>query len=114
MAMWNITACHGRCYVDRDSIYRCDRESTIAEKFGRKRANDAVGRAMEELGVKVIMAHSPQAKGRVERVNGTLQDRLVKALRAREDQRLGGGESVPEEEISAGVSPAVCEAGGPI
>lgn len=36
---------------------------------------------MEELDVDVIMAHSPQAKGRVERVNGTLQDRLVKALR---------------------------------
>ena len=36
---------------------------------------------MQELGVELILAHSPQAKGRVERVNGTLQDRLVKALR---------------------------------
>lgn len=36
---------------------------------------------MRELGVELILAHSPQAKGRVERMNGTLQDRLVKAMR---------------------------------
>lgn len=40
-------------------------------------------RAAAELGVGLILAHSPQAKGRVERMNGTLQDRLVKALRQR-------------------------------
>ena len=68
-------------YVDRDSIYRCDRESTIAENLAGKEPTTQFGRAMEELDVGVIMAHSPQAKGRVERVNGTLQDRLVKALR---------------------------------
>ena len=39
------------------------------------------GRAMNELDVELICANSPQAKGRVERANGTLQDRLVKALR---------------------------------
>jgi hypothetical protein len=39
------------------------------------------GRAMEQLGIKLILAHSPQAKGRVERMNGTLQDRLVKEMR---------------------------------
>ena len=33
------------------------------------------------MGIKLILAHSPQAKGRVERMNGTLQDRLVKELR---------------------------------
>jgi len=38
-------------------------------------------RAMKELGIKIIAAHSPQAKGRVERKNGVLQDRLVKELR---------------------------------
>ena len=68
-------------YVDRDSIYRCDREATIAENLAGKEPTTQFGRAMEELDVEVIMAHSPQAKGRVERVNGTLQDRLVKALR---------------------------------
>ncbi len=41
------------------------------------------GRAMRELGIELIYAHSPQAKGRVERANQTLQDRLVKELRLR-------------------------------
>ena len=53
-------------YVDRDSIYRCERESTIAEKLAGKEPATQFGRAMEELDVKVIMGHSPQAKGRVE------------------------------------------------
>jgi hypothetical protein len=68
-------------YVDRDSIYRCEREATISENLAGKEPTTQFGRAMEELDVAVIMAHSPQAKGRVERVNETLQDRLVKALR---------------------------------
>jgi transposase len=68
-------------YVDRDSIYRCDREATVAENLAGKEPTTQFGRSMEELDVAVIMAHSPQAKGRVERVHGTLQDRLVKALR---------------------------------
>ena len=39
------------------------------------------GRAMRELGVTQVFAHSPEAKGRVERANGTFQDRLVSELR---------------------------------
>src|SRR3546814_18468725 len=39
------------------------------------------GRALEALNIEIICANSPQAKGRVERANGTLQDRLVKAMR---------------------------------
>jgi transposase len=68
-------------YVDRHGIYRCDREPT-AEELRRKRSPvTQFGRAMKELDVRLILAHSPQAKGRVERANGTLQDRLVKELR---------------------------------
>ena len=48
------------------------------------------GRAMEQLGVELILANSPQAKGRVERTNGVLQDRLVKALRLEGISELGG------------------------
>jgi hypothetical protein len=44
---------------------------------------------MEQLGVELILANSPQAKGRVERMNGTLQDRLVKALRLEQIHELG-------------------------
>lgn len=68
-------------YVDRDSIYRCERLGSIAEQLAGKAPQTQFGRAMEQLGVELILAHSPQAKGRVERMNGVLQDRLVKALR---------------------------------
>jgi len=68
-------------YVDRDSIYRCEGLGSIAEQIAGKAPKTQFGRAMEQLGVGLILANSPQAKGRVERMNGVLQDRLVKALR---------------------------------
>ena len=71
----------GSLYVDRDSIYRCEGVASIAEQLSGKPPQTQVGRAMETLGIKLILANSPQAKGRVERMNGTLQDRLVKELR---------------------------------
>jgi molybdenum-dependent DNA-binding transcriptional regulator ModE len=71
----------GSLYVDRDSIYRCERPATVSEQISGQKPRTQFGRAMEQLGVEVIMAHSPQAKGRVERRNGLLQDRLVKELR---------------------------------
>ena len=71
-------------YVDRDSIYRCERTPTVAEQVAGQEPRTQFGRAMEELGVKLILANSPQAKGRVERRNAVFQDRLVKEM------RLGG------------------------
>lgn len=68
-------------YVDRDSIYRCEGAPSVAEQLAGKVPQTQFGRAMEELGIKLILANSPQAKGRVERMNGTLQDRLVKEMR---------------------------------
>src|SRR5664279_2176646 len=68
-------------YVDRDSIYRCEGVASIAEQLAGKGPQTQFGRAMEQLGVDLILANSPQAKGRVERMNGTLQDRLVKEMR---------------------------------
>jgi len=68
-------------YVDRDSIYRCEGVASIAEQLAGKPPQTQFGRAMAQLGIELILAHSPQAKGRVERMNGTLQDRLVKELR---------------------------------
>lgn len=78
------TGAHGlpsSLYVDRDSIYRCERAATVAEEVAGQQPLTQFGRAMEELGVELILALSPQAKGRVERRNGVLQDRLIKALR---------------------------------
>lgn len=68
-------------YVDRDSIYRCEREPTVEEQLAGEEARTQFGRAMKELGVTLILANSPQAKGRVERVHGVMQDRLVREMR---------------------------------
>lgn len=68
-------------YVDKDSIYRCERQARVDEELKNTGSLTQFGRAMEELGVDIILANSPQAKGRVERRNAVLQDRLVKALR---------------------------------
>ena len=68
-------------YVDRDSIYETTRDATVDEALRESGPLTQFGRAMEELEVELILARSPQAKGRVERQNGVLQDRLVKALR---------------------------------
>jgi hypothetical protein len=86
-------------YVDRAGIYRSDREPTEEEILAGKEPHTQFGRAMESLGVRLILARSPQAKGRVERMNGTLQDRLVKALRRRKISDLASGNRFLEEEF---------------
>lgn len=68
-------------YVDRNGIYRCDRDPTLEELKSGRRPVTQFGRAMKELCVRLILARSPQAKGRVERSNRTLQERLVRELR---------------------------------
>jgi hypothetical protein len=68
-------------YVDRDSIYRCEGLGSVADQLAGQEPQTQFGRAMAQLGVELIMANSPQAKGRVERMNGVLQDRLVKEMR---------------------------------
>jgi hypothetical protein len=70
-----------RLYGDRDSLYRCEGVARIAEQLEGKAPQPPFGRAMEPLGGELLLAKSPQAKGRVERMNGVLQDRLVKAMR---------------------------------
>ena len=68
-------------YVDRDSIYRTERLASLAEQLADEAPLTQFGRAMNQLGVDLQLAYSPQAKGRVERRNGLLQDRLVKEMR---------------------------------
>lgn len=70
-------------YSDRHSIFihTANKEQTLAEQLeGRKRPTQ-FGLLMEELGVETIFALSPQAKGRIERLWETFQDRLVSELR---------------------------------
>jgi len=70
-------------YHDRHSVFQENsrRPWTIEEELQGSREPTQFGRALEELGITSIAAHSPQAKGRVERLNRTLQDRLVQELR---------------------------------
>ena len=72
---------HGRpcsLYSDKHGIFRIN---TPEAKSGT--GETQFGRAVRELDIELICAHSPQAKGRVEKANGTLQDRLVKEMRLR-------------------------------
>ena len=69
-------------YSDRHGIFRPpDRAPTLTEQLAGSRGLTQVGRALGEAGIGWIGAHSPQAKGRVERGWGTAQDRLVSELR---------------------------------
>lgn len=71
---------HGKpisCYSDRHSIFRITRKE---EGYIQKNITQ-LGRALKELDIELICANSPQAKGRIERLFNTLQDRLVKELR---------------------------------
>ena len=71
----------------------------MAEQVAGQQAQTQFGRAMSSLGVELILANSPQAKGRVERRNGLLQDRLVKALRLRGISDLDGANAYLEQEF---------------
>lgn len=80
-ALQYYLAHHGRpqtLYSDRHGIFRVN----IAEAH-KSTGETQFSRALRELGIELICANSPQAKGRVEKANGTLQDRLVKELRLR-------------------------------
>jgi transposase len=68
-------------YADRHTIFQAYREPTLEEQLQNKKPETQVGRALRELGITLIPAFSPQAKGRIERCWGTFQDRLVSELR---------------------------------
>lgn len=68
-------------YHDRHTILRSPQEQTIEDELAGRQPMSQLQRIMDELGVESIAAHSPQAKGRIERLWGVLQDRLVKEMR---------------------------------
>jgi transposase len=69
-------------YRDRHGIFqRNDAHWTLAEQLAGKQTPTQLGRALDQLGIEQIPARSPQAKGRIERVWRTCQDRLVSELR---------------------------------
>jgi len=70
-------------YSDRHSIFQVNpkQPESLEEQLAGERQPTQVGRAMKELGIQSRVALSPQAKGRIERLWGTFQDRLVSELR---------------------------------
>lgn len=68
-------------YLDRHTTYKSSATPTLEECLEGRRPESQFERAMRDLGVIVIHAHTPQAKGRVERLFRTFQDRVIKEMR---------------------------------
>ena len=77
-------------YLDKHTTYKSTKKPSIEDQLNNLEPLSQFGRAVNELGVNVIYADSPQAKGRIERLFGTFQDRLVKEM------RLRGIKTIPE------------------
>jgi transposase len=68
-------------YADQHTIFQSPSQPTVEQELYGELPRTQFGRLVDELGIQLIPARSPQAKGRIERLWGTLQDRLVKELR---------------------------------
>jgi transposase len=68
-------------YADQHTIFQSPSQPTLEQELTGELPRTQFGRLVDELGIQLIAARSPQAKGRIERLWGTLQDRLVKELR---------------------------------
>jgi len=75
-------------YADRHTIFQSPSKATIEQELAGEQPKSQYGRLLDELSIQLIAAQSPQAKGRVERLWGTLQDRLVKELRKKQTCNL--------------------------
>jgi hypothetical protein len=80
-------------YVDHKNVFVTNREPTVEEQLGGEEALTEFGKACKKLGIEIIPANSPQAKGRVERKHGVFQDRFVKELQL---QKISGIEEANE------------------
>src|SRR2546430_12872810 len=93
-----VVAAHGvpwSIYMDQHgALQRNDDHWTPAEELRGKQDPTQVGQALEALAIEAIYALSPQAKGRVERLWGTLQDRLVSELRLARARTSAGADTV--------------------
>jgi len=78
-------------YADKASHFMTTRRADLEECLRGREAETQIARALRELGIRYIAAHSPQAKGRVERSFGTAQDRLVKGMRLEGISRVEEG-----------------------
>lgn len=95
LLLWGIIERKGlplALYTDKHSIFKHSvrQKESVEEELRGERAPTQFGRALKELAIEDIFAQSPQAKGRVERLGGTFQDRLVSEL------RLAGARTIEE------------------
>jgi hypothetical protein len=70
-------------YLDKHTTYKSTKKQTIEDELNNVEPMSQFSRAVNELGVNVIYADSPQAKGRIERLFNTFQDRMIKEMRLR-------------------------------
>jgi hypothetical protein len=84
-------------YLDRYKTYKSTAKPTLEDELNDMEPLSDFERALRELEVEVRHANSPQAKGRIERLFGTLQDRLVKEMRLRGISTLEGANTFLEE-----------------
>lgn len=88
-------------YSDRHAIFFSPREPSIEEQLKNQKPLTQFGRAMAELGIELIPAYSAPAKGRIERLWGTFQDRLVVELRLRKISTKEAANAVLDELLDA-------------
>lgn len=91
-------------YTDRKNVYITEREPTLEEQLADEHPMTAFGKACHKLGIDIITAHSPQAKGRVERSNGTYQDRFVKELALRRITTIASADALLENGFVEGLN----------
>ena len=85
-------------YTDKSSLFTVNAPAPEAADEAVEEELTQIGRALQELGIGWIAAHSPQAKGRIERFFGTAQDRLVKGLRLAQASSLEAANTYLEQE----------------
>jgi transposase len=86
-----------KVYLDGHSTYKSTAKPTIEEQLEGVEPLSEFERALKELGVEVSHAHSPQAKGRIERLFRTFQDRVIKEMRLRGIKTIEEGNKFLEE-----------------
>lgn len=102
-------------YTDKAMWFHPDKKRSVVQTFKAiyddeiKEYESQIGRALKRLGVEFIAAHSAQAKGRVERANGTLQDRLIAELRLRKITNLDLANAYIEKVFIADYNKRFCK-----
>ncbi len=92
-------------YTDKSSLFTVNRPAVEAADEAVKEEWTQIGRALRELGIGWIAAHSPQAKGRIERFFGTAQDRLGERAALSRGRQSGSGADLSGGGVLAAVEP---------